>query len=345
MTRPFFRALRALLVLLGAAAALAVPAGAEAARAYVSLEDEGTVAVIDTVRLEKIVSIAVGKRPRGLALSRDAARLYVAVSGLPKCPPPISEEQCARLPREPQADGVAVIDTAALQRTAVLAVGPDPERVELSRDGRVLFVTNEDAARLTLVDTERARILGSTAVGREPEGVRVSPDGRLVLVTSETDNSVAVVDTRTRKVRRTVAVGQRPRDLAFTPDGRTAYVSGEADASVYRIALPAGEPVRFLQLRREARPMGVALDAARARLYVSTGHGGTVAVISLEDGKLLREVAVGGRPWGLALTGDGRRLVTANGPAGDVTILDTDTLEVIGRVAAGKGPWGVVLGP
>lgn len=333
--------------LLTALAWLALPAGAQAARAYVSNEDDGTVTVIDTVRGEALASIPVGRRPRGLVLSRDGARLYVAVSGLPKCPPPISDEECARLPHEPHADGVAVVDTASLRLTTTFAAGPDPERVELSPDGRVLFVTNENAARLTLLDPgRRGRSIATIAVGREPEGVRASPDGRWVLVTSESDNTVAMVDVLTYKLRRTIAVGKRPRDVAFTPDGAAAYVSGEADASVYRIALRSSEPAtRWLQLRQEARPMGVALDAARERLYVTTGHGGTVAVISLTDGKLVREVAVGARPWGLALSGDGRRLVTANGPAGDVTIVDTDTLEVIGRVSAGKGPWGVVIGP
>ena len=91
--------------------------------------------------------------------------------------------------------------------------------------------------------------------------------------------------------------------------------------------------------------MGVALDAARGRLYVSTGHAGTVAVISAQDGKLIGEVPVGARPWGLALSADGTRLVTANGPSGDVSVVDTDTLTVVGKVSVGRGPWDVVAGP
>ena len=325
---------------------LAVPAGARAARAYVSNEDDGTVTVIDTQRLAAIATIAVGRRPRGLVLSHDGASLYVAVSGLPKCPPPIPEETCAKLPRDLKADGVAVIDTATLRQTRMLKGVSDPERVEISRDGHSLFVTDEDAARLSVLDAARGRVVATIPVGREPEGVRASPDGRWVLVTSETGNSVAIIDARTHAVLHTVLVGKRPRDLAFTPDSRIAYVSGEADASVYRISLPSGAPTtQLLQLREEARPMGMALDAARGRLYVSTGRGGTVAVISPQDGKLIGEVAVGARPWGLALSADGRRLLTANGPSGDVSVVDTDTLTVIGKVTTGHGSWGVVAGP
>jgi YVTN family beta-propeller protein len=332
--------------LLLAAAGLSPGDVAEAARAYVSNEDDGTVTVLDVGRLEAVATIEVGKRPRGLVLSRDGTRLYIAVSGMPKCPPPISDEECARLPRDRQADGVTVVDTVALKVLRRIGGATDPERVELSRDDRHLFVTDEDDARLTVLDVARGAVLARIQVGREPEGVRASPDGRWVLVTSEGDNSVSIVDTRTYAVKHPVSVGGRPRDLAFAADGRSAFVPGEADASLYRIALPAGSPAtRVVQLRKEARPMGVVLDAAHGRLYVSTGHGGSVAVIALRDDTLEREIPVGGRPWGIALSPDGQRLCTANGPAGDVAIIDTNTLTVLGKVKVGHGPWGVVVGP
>jgi YVTN family beta-propeller protein len=333
----------AFLLLVAAPAAVAAPASA---LAWVSNEDDGSLTVVDTEHLAAITTVAVGKRPRGLILSRDGTRLFVALSGVPKCPPPVPDEECAKLPRDRAADGIAVVDATTLRLLEVFGGVSDPERLELSPDGRRLYVTDEDAARLTVLDAAHGRTIATTAVGREPEGVRASPDGRLVLVTSESDDSVAIVAAGSQRVLHSVAVGKRPRDIAITPDSRSAYVSGEADASVFRFALPAGEPaVRLVQLRSEARPMGVALDAKRGRLYVSTGRGGSVAVIAAADGALIGEIAVGARPWGLALSGDGRRLVTANGPSGEVAIIDTDTLAVLGKVRTGHGPWGVVTAP
>lgn len=336
-----------------AAATLAVTAGltllagpALAERAFVSNEDDGTVTVIDVTLLTPLATVQVGRRPRGLVLSRDGRLLYVAVSGTPKCPPPIAAAECDRLPRDRAADGIAVVDTVTLQPLRQLHGVSDPERVELSRDGRELYVTEEDAARLSVLDPHSGQVLDRIAVGREPEGVRASPDGRWVLVTSESGNSVSVIDARMRAVRRTVSVGQRPRDVAFSPDGRFAYVPGEADASLSRIALGAHEPATsVLQFPGAARPMGTALDARRGLLYVSTGHGGSVAVIVLASQTLSGEIQVGGRPWGIALTADGRRLCSADGPAGDVAILDTEVRGVLGKVRAGRGPWGVVIGP
>jgi YVTN family beta-propeller protein len=330
--------------LAGVLLALASPALAE--RAYVSNEDDGTVSVIDAGRGAAIATIAVGKRPRGLALSPDGRLLYVAVSGLPKCPPPLTDAECAKLPRDPAADAIAVIDTAALARTGTLVGVSDPERIAVGRDGRRLYVSEEDAGRLAVLDAARGRVLATVPVGREPEGVRVAPDGRWVLVTSEEDNLVTIVDTRSNVIAGKATVGARPRDLAFSADSRFAYVTGEADASLWRIAVPGGVPAaEFFKLRREVRPMGVALDAGHGRLYVGAGRAGTVAVIALAGPGLITEIACGGRPWGVALGPDGRRLYSPNGPSGEVAIVDTETLAVSARIPTGKGPWAVVAGP
>src|SRR6266850_7039091 len=116
-----------------------VPVCAQAAWAYVSNEDGESVSVIDIERAEAIATIPVGKRPRGLKLNRNGSLLYVAVSGLPKCPPSVPDAECAKLKRDLQADGVAVIDTATLKLTRLLKGGSDPEQFDLSGDGRRLF--------------------------------------------------------------------------------------------------------------------------------------------------------------------------------------------------------------
>jgi YVTN family beta-propeller protein len=304
------------------------------------------VSVLDTVRGELITTIAVGKRPRGLKLSQDGKRLYVAVSGLPKCPPSTPDEECAKLTRDLKADGIAVIDTVSYKVLTRFAGGSDPEQFELSADRKRLFISNEDSASISVLDLRRGVLQTQFPVGHEPEGVRLSPNGRWLVVTNESDNTITVVDERSLKVLRTIEVGKRPRDIAFTPDSSAGYVSGEFDASLYRVAIPNGTKAeRILQLRKEARPMGVLLDAARNRLYVSTGRGGTVAVVALDGPKLISEIAVGPRPWGMALAPDGKQLYTANGPSNDVSVVDLASLKVVRKIPVGRSPWGVVLGP
>jgi len=324
---------------------LALPLTATAAHVYVSNEDSESVTVLDAASGDTVATIPVGKRPRGIKLSRDRSLLYVAVSGVPKCPPKVPDAECAKLKRDLQADGIAVIDTASRKLLRLLKAGSDPEQFDLSKDGKRLFISNEDASTLSVVSTADGALEASVPVGHEPEGVRVSPNGRWVIVTNETGNSLTLVDAKSFAVLNTLAVGQRPRDVVFTPDSATIYISAEFDSSLYRAAVPDGSAgERLLQLRKDDRPMGLALDSVRQRLYVSTGRGGMIAVIALRAPKVLKEIQVGKRPWGIALSRDGRRLYTANGPSNDVSIVDTSTLTVIKTVPVGSSPWGVVVG-
>jgi len=324
----------------------AVPLCAQAGRAYVSNEDGNSVTVIDTDRGEVIATVDVGKRPRGLKVSHDGRQLFVAVSGLPKCPPSVPDQECAKLKRDLTADGVAVIDIATLKLTKLLKAGSDPEQFDLSRDGKHLYISNEDAATLSVLNVATGALEGTVAVGKEPEGVRVTPDGRWVVVTAESGNAIYIVDAATLKTVKSVTVGKRPRDVAFTPDSKTAYVTNEFDATLYSTSIPAADTAtRLMQFRTEDRPMGILLDAKQSRLYISTGRGGTIAVVALEDPKLVTEIPVGARPWGIALSKDGKHLYSANGSSNDVSIVDTSTLQVIKKILVGKSPWGVVLTP
>ncbi len=130
-TTPFKRRVAFSAVLL--AGSFALPPDTDAARAYVSNEDGHTVTVIDTDKATVIATVPVGKRPRGLKLSRDASRLYVAVSGLAKCPPTTPDEECAKLERDLKADGVAVIDTRSLKLLTLAEGGLRPGAVRLER--------------------------------------------------------------------------------------------------------------------------------------------------------------------------------------------------------------------
>src|ERR1700758_4818773 len=92
--------------LLSGALLLAAPLCANAGRAYVTNEDGESVSVLDTDKAEVVATVNVGKRPRGMKLSHDGKQLFVAVSGLPKCPPTVPDEECAKLKRDLTVAGI-----------------------------------------------------------------------------------------------------------------------------------------------------------------------------------------------------------------------------------------------
>jgi PQQ-dependent catabolism-associated beta-propeller protein len=312
---------------------------------YVTNEDAGTISIISTATHNVIGEVQVGTRPRGVEVSRDGELIYVALSGSPKCPPTVPDEECAKLGADKTKDGVAVIDARRRAVLRVLPGGSDPEEFDVDAAGGRLFVSNEDAGELSIVDLETGDVLRTVDVGGEPEGVRLRPDRATVYVTSESDHTVTVVDAKSGAVLDTIPVGWRPRDSIFSADGSRAYVSSEHGGSVAVVDVATSEVLETIALPAGSLPMGLALSPDGERLYVANGRARTVSVIDLATSNVVAHVRVGARPWGIGLTPDGKFLYTANGPSNDVSVIDTASLNVISTIRVGATPWGIAIGP
>jgi quinoprotein dehydrogenase-associated probable ABC transporter substrate-binding protein len=311
---------------------------------YVTNEDGGTISIISTATQQVVGEVQVGTRPRGVEVNAVGDRVYVALSGSPKCPPTMPDEQCEQLRADKSKDGIGVVDARATKVVRVLPGGSDPEAFDVDPRGTRLFVSNEDAGQLSIVDIESGEVTHTVDVGREPEGVRLSPDGKSVYVTSESDNAIAVVDAFDGKVLNHIPVGTRPRAAVFSADGARAYVSLEFGMGVAVIDVPSSKVLKTIALPLGSRPMGLALAPDGHRLYVSTGRAKTVAVIDTGSGQVVGQVEVGARPWGIGLTQDGKLLYTANGPSNDVSVVDTESLKVVATIPVGRSPWGIAVG-
>jgi YVTN family beta-propeller protein len=315
---------------------------------YASDESGGNIDVIDPATAQVVATIPVGKRPRGIKLSRDGKLLYVALSGSPNAGPGVDESKLP--PADRSADGVGVVDLAARKLLRVLSSGQDPESFDLSPDGKVLYVSNEETAEMTALDLDTGVIRGKVAVGREPEGVTVRPDGKAVYVTSEQDGQVTAIDTSNLSVAGQMQTGRRPRSIVFAQDGVTAFVTNELEGTLTVLDTVAQKAVGDIKISTNApppavaRPMGAVLSKDGKQLYVTTGRGGSVAVVDVAARKQVGSLdAVGARPWGIGLSPDGTQAYTANGASHDVSVTNLATGNVEKRIHVDGSPWGIVV--
>lgn len=313
-------------------------------RLYLSAEQSGEVVVVDPQAARVVARIPVGKRPRGLKISRDGKRLYVAKSGSPRGGPNVDESKLP--PADRSADGIAVVDLASSKVVQTLPGGQDPETFDLTPDGSALYISNEETSELSRLDLASGKITQRVQVGGQPEGVSVRPDGTEVYVTCEEDNKIVAVSTDKGQVIANIAVGKRPRSIGWSADGRYAYVTNEMDGTLSRVDTQTHKLIDSLSLGDpslpEQRPMGIVRSADGKRFYVSTGRGGGIAQVQIEPLKRERTIhPVGARPWGIALSPDGKRLYTANGTSNDLTIVELASGQMK-HVEVGGLPWGVV---
>jgi len=314
-------------------------------KVYVTNEASGDLSIIDPIKQEVIGNAKLGKRPRGIHASLDRKFLYVALSGSPFAPPGTDESKLP--PPDRSADGIGVYDIAQNKVTKVLISGPDPEQFDLSKDGKLLYISNEDAAKTTIIDIAAGKIVKEIKVGEEPEGVTTSPNGKFVYVTAEDSGEVNVIDTATQKLLKRVKVGKRPRSVAFLPDSSRAYVTAENDGTVAVMNARTHVFSSVIRLGESGivKPMGLAMSPDGGTLYVSTGSFKKVFVVDTKTNKVTGDFEVGQRPWGIAVSPDGKLLFTANGPSGDVSVVDLATKTVLKKIKVADRPWGVIVVP
>jgi len=313
-----------------AAAGIAGRAGPAAAETiYVTNEKGNTVSVIDGTTLEVTKTIPVGERPRGLVMSKDYKTLYICAS---------------------DSGEVEAIDLDTGNVTPVVST-PDPERIDISPDGKFLFVSNEDDNLVSVIDIAGQKVTDQIPVGVEPEGMGVSPDGKYVVNTSETTNMAHVIDIAEHKIIANVLVDPRPRVVVWKKDASQFWVSAEVGGTVSVIDAATFKEVKKISfavpgLNQEAiQGEGIAFTPDEKTAFVALGPANRVAVVDAQTYEVKDYMLVGQRVWNITMDSTGARLYSANGLSNDVTVIDVASLQPIKSIPVGDEPWGAAIRP
>lgn len=308
----------------------AAPLPCAAETLYVTLEKDDALAVVSAPEGKLLKTVKVGKRPRGIALSKDQKQLYVAVS---------------------DEDTIKVIDLATFKPVAKLPAGEDPETFALDPEGKALYASNEDDNQVTVVDIAARKKLKAIPVGVEPEGVCASPTGTYVASTSETTNMAHWIDRKTLDVVDNTLVDPRPRACAFTDDGQQLWVSSEIAGTVTVLDAQTRQPAGKVGFKipgvtqEKIQPVGIKIDKERRYAYVALGPSNRVAMVDAHTLQVAEYFLVGQRVWNLEFSPDQKRLYTTNGVSNDVSIIDLEKRKVLKSVAVGQYPWGIAVKP
>ena len=344
--------LAALIAVTGIAARAAAPY-----QVYVTNERSGDVTVINGGDFSVAATIPVGKRPRGIHVSPDRKTVYVALSGTPiEAPPQIDAHGNPVFAKkkgadgddddanaDKAADGIGVVDVATRGLTAKLNAGSDPEEFDLSKDGRNIYISNEDIKTASVINIASGQREHIIPVGQEPEGVTTTPDGKQFYVTCEAGGDIYVIETVGFTIAAHFKVNGRPRSVAFLSGRAIGFVPSESAGELNVIDSANAKVLNTIALPAGSRPMRARLSIDEKKLYVSNGRAGTISVFDTSSYELLATIKVGTRPWGIGISPDGKFLYAANGPSNDVSVVDLALNQEVARVKAGLSPWGIAI--
>jgi YVTN family beta-propeller protein len=142
-----------------------------------------------------------------------------------------------------------------------------PVELEVTSDGRTLYVVCEDSDSALRLDTRTRKVTARVKVGHKPKGLALSPDGRTLYVSNEWSDTVSEIDAATFAVRRTLKTGWGPVGLTTDSAGKTLYVANSIGNSVSLIDLGTGEEIK--RLRTQRYPSQVLRSHDGRRVYVS----------------------------------------------------------------------------
>jgi YVTN family beta-propeller protein len=224
------------------------------------MEPGSTITVLDLHARSVKATFDLGeyKQPHGLAVSENGKRLWVTVEGaqavleLDARSGEVlrvwkTEAQVSHMvvvtPNQRKlyvanigSGSVTVIDRSnpfPSRAVKSVATGAGAEGIDVSRDGKQVWVTNRGANTISVIDTATDAVLATfESGGAMPIRVKFTPDGRQAWVSNARSNAVTVFDAATRQLIGKIEVGAVPVGIQMTPDGKQAFVANTNDNKV-----------------------------------------------------------------------------------------------------------------
>jgi DNA-binding beta-propeller fold protein YncE len=165
-----------------------------------SCEFEGSLIKVDVERQELLGRLPLPRKgmPQDVKLSPDGLVFYVA---------------------DMDANGVHLVDGDRLSYIGFISTGKGTHGLYVSRDSRVLYVSNRGEGSVSLIDFGSRKEVAKWHIpgGGSPDMGGVSADGKVLWLAGRYNSEVYAIDTRDGKLLARIPVGREPHGLCVYP--------------------------------------------------------------------------------------------------------------------------------
>ena len=262
---------------------------------------------------------------------------------------------------------VVIVDAVSGTVSGRVAVGKRPRGMQLSPDGKYLYVALSGSAiagpgvdestlpaperrydGIGVIDLKTRRLLKTLPSGTDPETLAVAPDGRTIYVANEDAMQLSAIDVASGKLRASVRIGVEPEGVAVRPDGKVVYVTCEGTNTVYAIDTATMKVIGTIPTRPRPRALAFARDGKTG--FITAEVGAAITVFDTGTQQVLRTIQLAAesdtlmRPMGIAVSANGQNLFVTTGRGAALIEVDIATFTVRRRIdAVGQRPWGLAL--
>ncbi len=314
-------------------AAADTPAAKVQHKLYVTNSAGDDVTIIDVANNKTIDTIKVGPHPHGIAVPAAQNFLLVTIEG--------------KKPGE-----LVWIDPRTDKITRRMEVGPEPNQLAVTPDGKIAYVPCSDGY-WDVVDVAEAKVVKRIFTGGRPHNTLCSPDGKhMYLAPMGAPKRVTITDTATHEIIGEIPFSDSVRPIALTADEKRffANVDGLIGIEVADVAqrkkihrIPAQLPAEQKKTASRSHGLGIRPDQKEIWECDVEHHDVHVYNITGAKPKQMATIPIGTRIYWLTFSADGKTCYVAARGANAVAVVDTATKKVTGRIAAGKEPKRLIV--
>lgn len=225
----------------------------------------------------------------------------------------------------------------------VLYSGQAPHQINFSPDAQSTYVAASGSDRIDVYETQAGRWQSAFPASGVPLGIAINPQGEL-LVSRFFAAELEVLGPHGQPLGE-LPIGAAPSLLIPVPGTRPRWLVSSEKA--HEVSLLSYQADQGWQLDWAApsgqRPFPASSDGKR--VFVPNYNDGTVSVLDLEQGQLIKTIPVGERPSGGSILPGSKLYAVAVRGENHLALIDTETLEKTGEIREGIGesPFSVVV--
>ena len=284
---------------------------------FVSCEGSDCITVVDRFTGKVTDIIEVGNRPRGLAWSRSAQRLYAACAG---------------------SDQIAVIDgqDRSLITFFQLQYGDTPSRLELSVDESQLFVLNRGSGTLLVMDLHSGQEVARVVTGEGPAALAVDPLAGYVYLSEEPERRIVTFDPVTREVVSSTLTLGEPGEVLYEEFSGLCYVTHRRQPVFSGFDPRSG--ILKVTIDLCSPGSGLAFQQVGGLLYVAQSACAEVAIFRPEYEIELGTIRLTGKPGRLSVTPDSGQLLVCLPYDDQLAVYETGNRSLRFLIDTGRQP-------
>jgi hypothetical protein len=186
-----------------------------------------------------------------------------------------------------------------------------------------------------------ANVIRNVSVGDSPISVVVDATAKKVFVAVEY-SKIKVINEKTGKFSQVTGYDRKPLDMALDEVRHEIYVTNLETNDISVIDVASNRVTSTIPVEDSFQGtndlMGVAVDSARGRVYVTFWPAGSLLVFDTKTKALIKTVTLANGVSGVAVEPSTGRICVSNGNTGTVTILEPKTWTTFATIKVGKEP-------